>query len=69
MCIIEFRVCRVDRKKLIKILVDSGFVFLRHGANHDIYIRGDRKEAIPRHNEVNELLAKAIIKRIERSKK
>ena len=41
----------------------AGFVFERHGSNHDIYRRGMEKEEVPRHNEIDERLAKAIIKR------
>lgn len=48
---------------LIKKLEDGGFVFERHGSNHDIYVRGNVRETIPRHREVNERLAKAILKR------
>lgn len=42
---------------------NGGFVFERHGSNHDIYVRDGVKEAIPRHNEIDERLAKAILKR------
>lgn len=48
---------------LIKKLEDAGFVFERHGSNHDIYVKGNVRETIPRHREVNERLAKAILKR------
>ena len=48
---------------LIKKLEDVGFVFERHGGNHDIYVKGNVRETIPRHREVNERLAKAILKR------
>lgn len=47
---------------LIKKLEDAGFVFERHGSNHDIYVKGNVRETIPRHREVNERLAKAILK-------
>ena len=42
---------------------DCGWRFLRHGANHDVWTDGQREEAIPRHREVNERLAQAILKR------
>lgn len=42
---------------------NGGFVFERHGSNHDIYTRDGVKETIPRHNEIDERLAKAILKR------
>lgn len=48
---------------LIRKLEDAGFVFERHGSNHDIYVKGNVRETIPRHREVNERLAKAILKR------
>ena len=53
----------MKRKYLIKKLESVGFEFDRHGSNHDIYLRGNEKETIPRHTEVNEKLAKAILKR------
>ena len=46
-------------KKLKKI----GFRFERHGGNHDIYRRGSEIEKIPRHKEINEQLAKAILRK------
>uniref|UniRef100_UPI0040571E33 type II toxin-antitoxin system HicA family toxin n=1 Tax=Acetatifactor sp. TaxID=1872090 RepID=UPI0040571E33 len=48
---------------MVRKLESAGFVFYRHGGNHDIYIRDDKIEQIPRHKEINEQLAKAIIKR------
>ena len=53
----------MKRTDLIKKLEDGGFFFYRHGSNHDIYVRGSTKETIPRHREIDERLAKAILKR------
>lgn len=53
----------MKRTDLIKKLENGGFVFSRHGANHDIFIRGDVIETIPRHKEINERLSKVILKR------
>lgn len=53
----------MKRKDLIKKLEQNGWRKIREGANHDIYTNGKKSEPIPRHNEINELLAKAIIKR------
>lgn len=53
----------MKRKDLVRLLLDNGWWLLREGANHDIYTNGQRSEPIPRHREINELLAKAIIKR------
>lgn len=53
----------MKRKDLEKKLLAKGFVFERHGGNHDVYKRGDDEEQLPRHVEINEYLAKAIIKK------
>ena len=53
----------MKRKELVKLLEKGGFQFERRGGNHDIYIRGAEREEIPRHREINEYLAKAILKR------
>jgi mRNA interferase HicA len=50
-------------KDLIELLERNGWKFKRHGANHDIYVKG--RESIVRHKETDEELAKAIIKRRE----
>ena len=50
-------------KDLIKLLERNGWVLQRHGANHDVYTNGKAFETIPRHREIKENLAKAIIKR------
>lgn len=55
----------MKRKELIKRLEKGGFVFERHGGSHDIYVRGTEREEIPRHKEINEMLAKAILRRRE----
>ena len=39
------------------------FEFSRHGSNHDVYVRGSDIEQIPRHKEINEMLAKAILRK------
>lgn len=53
----------MKQKDLVRKLLDAGFKFHGHGANHDRYIRGNVIEQIPRHKEVNERLAKAILKK------
>lgn len=55
----------MKRKDLIRKLEELGFRFLRHGGGHDIYIRGKDIETIPRHNEINEQLAKSILRKWE----
>ena len=53
----------MKRRDLIKKLLDNGWWLLREGANHDIYTNGERSEPIPRHGEIKEMPANAIIKR------
>lgn len=53
----------MKQRDLVKKLEDSGFVFERHGGNHDIYRRGNDIEKVPRHKEINENLAKMILKK------
>ena len=53
----------MKQRDLIKKLTNIGFKFERHGGNHDIYSRGDNLEMIPRHKEINEKLAKAILRK------
>lgn len=53
----------MKRRDLIKLLEANGWYFKREGANHDLYTNGKDSEAIPRHTEINELLARQIIKR------
>jgi mRNA interferase HicA len=48
---------------LIKLLERNGWTFIRHGGNHDVYGKGNEIEPIPRHSEIKETLAKAIIRR------
>lgn len=53
----------MKRRDLIRRLEKNGWRKIREGANHDIYTNGTQSEPIPRHTEINELLAKSIIKR------
>lgn len=55
----------MKRRELIKRLQCVGFKFERHGSNHDIYKRGNEEEQIPRHREIDERLAKAILRKWE----
>lgn len=53
----------MKRRELIKKLERNGWWLMRNGANHDVYTNGEKSEPIPRHSEIKESLAKAIIKR------
>ena len=54
----------MKRRDLIRLLERKGWVLKRNGSNHDLYTDGKRCEAIPRHSEINEKLAQAIIRRL-----
>ena len=53
-------------RDLVRRLDDEGCVFVRHGANHDWYrnVITGAMDAVPRHREVEEHLARAIIRRL-----
>lgn len=53
----------MKRRDLEKLFNNNGWYFLRSGSNHDIFTNGVNKEQIPRHKEINENLAKAIIRK------
>ncbi len=53
----------MKRKDLINLLESKGWYLKRNGNNHDIYTDGNKCEPIPRHSEINERLAKGIIKK------
>lgn len=53
----------MKQRDLIKLFTKNGWWKVREGANHIVYTNGKQSETIPRHKELNELLAKAIIKR------
>ena len=53
----------MKRRDLIKLLERNGWRLKRDGGDHDIYTDGQHMEPIPRHREIDEDLAKAIIKR------
>ena len=53
----------MKQRDLVKKLQKGGFEFVRHGGEHDIYRRGEDEEQVPRHKEINERLAKAILRK------
>lgn len=56
----------MKRRELEEALRKVGWSFLRHGANHDVWTDGEQQEPIPRHSEINEKLARAILRRASR---
>ncbi|HUP48872.1 MAG TPA: type II toxin-antitoxin system HicA family toxin [Thermoanaerobaculia bacterium] len=58
----------VKRRDLEKMLTESGWYFLRRGGKHDVWSDGEREEAVPRHREINENLARAILRRVNKER-
>jgi len=56
----------MKRVDLIRIIEKNGAVFIRHGSDHDWYKNPNTcvYDAVPRHREIKDLLAKRIIKRL-----
>ncbi|MDR0896989.1 MAG: type II toxin-antitoxin system HicA family toxin [Oscillospiraceae bacterium] len=58
----------MKRRDLIKALEAAGYRLLREGNQHTVYAKpGKPSVSIPRHREVNENTARAILDQIERS--
>lgn len=53
----------MKQRDLIKLLTKNGWKYVRSGGNHEVYTNGKDVEVVPRHKEINEKLAQAIIKR------
>ncbi len=53
----------VKRRELERKLKEAGWFFLRHGGRHDVWTNGTQEEPIPRHSEINETLARKILKK------
>jgi len=53
----------MKQAKLIKLFMNNGWFLYRHGGNHDIWTNGLMKEQIPRHKDINEILAKHLIRK------
>ncbi len=59
----------MKRRDLVAKLEEAGCALLRHGGKHDVYHNPStgRSEPVPRHRDVNELLAKKILKSLTQS--
>jgi mRNA interferase HicA len=55
----------MKRRELERRLTAAGWSCIRHGGNHDIWAKGDMQEPVPRHAEINEQLAKKILRKAE----
>jgi mRNA interferase HicA len=56
----------MKRTDLVRKLEENGCVLIRHGGNHDWYSNPKTgiSQAVPRHREVNEFLARHILKKL-----
>jgi len=52
----------MKKKFLVKRLRDLGWWKYGQGGSHEKWTNGEQKTVVPRHAEINELTAKAIIK-------
>jgi mRNA interferase HicA len=59
----------LKRRDLEAKITELGWRFLRRGGRHDVWTNGEREEAVPRHREINEQLARAILQRIQKETK
>ncbi|HSC15713.1 MAG TPA: type II toxin-antitoxin system HicA family toxin [Gammaproteobacteria bacterium] len=57
----------MKRRDLERRLAALGWRFERHGGKHDLWRRGEQSEAVPRHPEINDRLAMAILARAKRT--
>jgi len=57
----------MKRRDLVKVLADMGCILVRHGGKHDWYMNPQTKQSqpVPRHNEINENLARSIIRKLK----
>jgi mRNA interferase HicA len=58
----------MNRRELEERLKEAGWYLARHGSRHDVWTDGEQQEPVPRHREINERLARAILRRVERRK-
>ncbi len=65
-CVLFFGYNPMKKRDLENHLKKLGWWLLRHGGNHDAWTNGEDVEQVPRHNEINELLAKKIIRNAQR---
>ncbi len=53
----------MKRTDLVRLLEKNGWRLVREGGKHSVYAKNGQMETIPRHKEIAEQLAKAIIRR------
>ena len=53
----------MKKRELEKRLMDYGWWFLREGSCHEMWTNGEHKIAVPRHKEIVEYTARAILRK------
>lgn len=59
---------QMKKKELEKRLRKFGWWFKGHGGSHDIWTNGKIIEAVPRHNEINKITARSILRNAEKGR-
>lgn len=59
----------VKKTDLERALKEAGWWLERQGGSHEIWTDGETTEAVPRHKEINEILAKKILRKAAKKKK
>ena len=56
----------MKKAELLQRLMQQGAILLRHGAKHDVFLqpKTNKEATVPRHNDINEFTAKAILKKL-----
>jgi mRNA interferase HicA len=57
----------MKKTELEKRLRKLGWFLKRNGGNHDIWTNGEIVEPIPRHDEIVDVLAKKILRKVEQN--
>ena len=57
----------MKRTDLVRYLLEQGCEFLREGGRHSVYVNRitGKSSTVPRHREINDILAKKICKDLE----
>ena len=57
----------MKRADLVRYLLEHGCEFLREGGRHSVFVNrmAGKSSTVPRHREINEILAKKICKDLE----
>jgi mRNA interferase HicA len=58
----------VKRRDLIRKIEEQGAIIIRHGSKHDWYQNPETKicQPVPRHSEINENLARSILRKLSK---